>query len=76
MLTFVVIGFSGKFRRNENFFKILFFSILVGFLIFFLKEIINQLTINLSLNFVISYLILFLLPFSFGLYQITKIEND
>jgi len=30
----------------------------------------------LSLNFIISYLILFLLPFSFGLYQITKIEND
>ncbi len=76
MLTFVVIGFSGKFRRNENFFKILFISILVGFLIFFLKEVINQLTITLSLNFVISYLILFLLPFSFGLYQITKIEND
>ena len=76
MLTFVVIGFSGKFRRNENFFKILFISILVGFLIFFLKEIINQITINLSLNFIISYLILFLLPFSFGLYQITKIEND
>ncbi len=76
MLSFVVIGFSGKFRRNENFFKILFISILIGFLIFFLKEIISKLTISLSINFFVSYLIIFFLPFSIGLYQIIKIEND
>ncbi len=76
MLSFIVIGFSGKFRRNENFFKILFLSILIGFVIFFLKEIMTKLTISLSINFIFSYLIIFLLPFSFGLYQITKIEND
>ena len=76
MLSFVVIGFSGKFRRNENFFKVLFLAILVGFIIFFLREIINKITISLSLNFYISYLIIFILPFSIGLYQITKIEHD
>ena len=76
MLSFVVIGFSGKFRRNENFFKVLFLSILVGFMIFFLKEIVTKITINLSLNFFISYLIIFLLPLSIGMYQVTNIEND
>ena len=76
MLSFVVIGFSGKFRRNENFFKVLFLAILVGFIIFFLREIINKITISLSLNFYLSYLIIFVLPFSIGLYQITKIEHD
>tara|TARA_B100000575_G_scaffold174582_1_gene139933 strand:+ start:5673 stop:6758 length:1086 start_codon:yes stop_codon:yes gene_type:complete len=76
MLSFVVIGFSGKFKRNENFFKVLFISILIGFLIFFLKEIITKITISLSVNFYISYLIIFFLPFSIGLYQVIKIEND
>ena len=76
MLSFVVIGFSGKFRRNENFFKILFLSIFIGFIIFFIKEIITKLTISLSINFIISYFIIFFLPLTYGLYQITKIEND
>ena len=76
MLSFIVVGFSGKFKRNENFFKVLFLAILVGFLIFFLKEVVTKLTISLSLNYYISYLIIFILPFSIGLYQITKIEHD
>ena len=76
MLSFVVIGFSGKYKRNENFFKILFISILIGFLIFFLKEIINKMTITLSINFIISYFLIFFIPFVVGLYQVIKIEND
>ena len=76
MLSFVILGFSGKFKRNENFFKILFISFLIGFLIFFLKEIINKFTISLSINFYFSYLVIFFVPFSIGLYQIIKIEND
>ena len=76
MLSFVVIGFSGKFKRNENFFKVLFISILIGFLIFFLKELITKMTISLSINFYISYLVIFFLPLSIGLYQVIKIEND
>ena len=76
MLSFVVIGFSGKFKRNENFFKILFISILIGFLIFLLREIVTKLTISLSINFIISYSIIFLVPFFIGLYQIINIEND
>ena len=76
MLSFVVVGFSGKFKRNENFFKILFFSILIGFIIFFLKETITKISITLSINFYISYFIIFSLPLTFGLYQIIKIEND
>ncbi len=76
MLSFVVIGLSGKFKRNENFFRVLFISILIGFIIFFLKEIINKITISLEINFIISYVFIFILPLSFGLYQLNRIEND
>ena len=32
VFAFAVMGFSGKFKRNESFFKVLFYSILIGFL--------------------------------------------
>ena len=76
VLAFVIIGFTAKFQRNENFFKVLFIAIAVGFIIFLLKEIVIKLTINLSINFFISYLMIFLIPFFVGLYQIIKIENE
>ena len=76
MLGFIVMGYSGKFKRNESFFKILFTAILIGFLIFILKEIITKLTISLNINFIIAYIIIFFIPFVIGLYQVIKIEND
>ena len=76
MLSFVIIGFTSKFQRNENLFKVLFLAISVGYIIFLIKEIITRLTINLSINYILSYLIIFLLPFFIGLYQILKIENE
>ncbi len=76
MLSFVIIGFTSKFQRNENFFKVLFIAISLGFMIFLFKEIITKLTISLSINFFISYLVIFLIPFLIGLYQIIKIENE
>ena len=74
IIGFIVMGFSGKFKKNENFFKILFISILIGFLIFLLKEIITALTINYSIHFFLSYLIIFLIPLIIGLYQTINIE--
>ena len=76
VLAFVILGFTSRFQRNENFFKVLFLAIAVGFLIFLLKEVINKLTISLSLNFIFSYLIIFIIPLCIGFYQIIKIEND
>ncbi len=76
VLAFVILGFSSKFQRNENFFKVFFISISIGLLIFLLKEIITKLTISLTLNFFLSYLIIFLIPLLIGLYQIIKIENE
>ena len=76
LLGFVVMGYSGKFKRNENFFKILFISILIGFLFFILKELITYISISLNINFIFSYLLIFLLPFLIGLYLIIKIENS
>jgi len=76
VLAFVILGFTAKFKRNENFFKVLFIAIAVGFIMFLLKEIVEQLTINLSINFFISYLMIFFVPFFVGLYQIIKIENE
>ncbi|PPR45934.1 MAG: hypothetical protein CFH17_00216 [Alphaproteobacteria bacterium MarineAlpha5_Bin7] len=72
---FVVMGFSGKFKRNENFFKVLFISILIGFLIFLLKEIITSITISYSIPFILSYIIIFSLPILIGLYQTINIET-
>ena len=76
VLAFVIIGFTSKFHRNENFFKVLIISISIGFGIFLFKEIITKLTISLSINFLLSYLIIFLIPFFIGLYQVIKIENE
>ena len=76
MLGFIVLGFSGKFKRNENFFKILFIAILIGFTIFFLREIIYKITLSYNINFFISYCIIFMLPFLIGLYKVIQIEND
>ena len=76
VIAFVMLGFTAKFQRNENFFKVLFIAISIGFLIFLLKEIITKLTITLTLNFLISYLVIFLIPLFIGLYQIIKIENE
>ncbi len=76
VLAFVILGFTSKFQRNENFFKVLFIAISIGFIIFLLKEIITKLTVTFSLNFMLSYLIIFLLPFFLGLYQIIKVENE
>ena len=76
VLAFVIIGFTSKFQRNENFFKVLFIAISIGFLIFLLKEIISKLTISLSMNIYVSYLVIFLIPLFIGLYQVIKIENE
>ncbi len=76
ILILVVIGITGKFKRNENFFKVLFISILIGFVIFFIKELVTKITINLNINIFVSYLFILLLPFLYGLYQIVKIENE
>lgn len=76
MLSFVILGFSGKFKRNENFFKILFIAVSIGFIVFLYTEIINKITINYSINFFLSYTLIFSIPFLIGLYQVIKIEND
>ena len=76
MLSFIILGFSGKFKRNENFFKVLFISILIGFIVFLYKEIVTKITITLSFNFIFAYLLIFLIPFFIGLYQVVKIENE
>ena len=71
---FIVMGFSGKFKKNESFFTVLFISILIGFLLFLLKEIITTLTITYNIHFLLSYLIIFSIPLIIGLYQIINIE--
>ena len=76
IIGFTVMGFSGKFKRNENFFKVLFVSILIGFLIFLLKEIVTTLTTSLEIPFIFSYFIIFMFPLIIGLYQMIRIESD
>jgi lipopolysaccharide export system permease protein len=75
-LSFAVMGFSGKFKRNENFFNVLFISLLIGFSFFLIQEIILSLTSYLNLSFIFSYFVIFMFPLSVGLYQALKIELD
>ena len=72
----VVLGFSGKFKRNESFFKVLFLSILISFIILLIEEIIIAFTIKLDISYILSYFIIFSLPLLIGMYKIIKIEND
>ena len=58
VLAFVILGFTCKFQRNENFLKSTIYLLAIGFVIFLLKEIITKLTINLSIN-LLSYLLFF-----------------
>ncbi len=76
LLAFIMLGFTSKFQRNENFFKVLFIAISLGFIVFLFKEVVTKLTITFSLNFVLSYIFIFLIPLLIGLYQIIKIENE
>ena len=76
VLAFVIIGFTSKFQRNENFLKVLFIAISIGFFVYLLNEIITKLTISLTINFFLSYSIIFIIPLLIGLYQVVKIENE
>ena len=74
ILGFVVMGFSSKFKRNENFFKVLFYSILIGFIFFIFNEILTGLTVANYISFIFSYTILVITSILIGLYQSINIE--
>tara|TARA_Y100000590_G_C15568504_1_gene957601 strand:- start:6 stop:1085 length:1080 start_codon:yes stop_codon:yes gene_type:complete len=76
IIGFVVMGFSSQFKRNENFFKVLFISVLIGFIIFLFKIIIFNFTGKSNINFIYSYLIILIFPGLLGLYQVVKIERN
>ena len=76
IIAFVIMGFSSKFRRNENFFKVLFISVLIGFIIFLFKIIIFNFTGKSNINFIYSYLVILILPLLLGLYQVVTIERN
>ena len=74
ILCFVVMSFSSKFKKNENFFKVLFYSILIGFLFFSFNEILTALTIANYISFLFAYATLILISLVIGLYQSINIE--
>jgi len=76
LLAFVVMSFSAKYKRNDSFFKILFYAVVIGFAFYVLREIINKFTITFDTNFLFSYFIIFIIPFIIGVYKTIQIEND
>ena len=76
IISFAVMGFTGKFKRNTNFFSVLFIALSMGFMIFLVQEVVLSLTNYLNLSFIFSYFIIFMFPLSVGLFQILKIELD
>ena len=75
IISFTVMGYTGKFKRNENFFKILFVSISIGFLLFMLKEIITAFSVSFDISFLLSYFLILAIPFIIGLYLVINIEG-
>ena len=59
-----------------NFFKVLFISVLIGFIIFLFKIIIFNFTGKSNINFIYSYLVILILPLLLGLYQVVTIERN
>ena len=76
LLAFVVMSFSAKYRRNDSFFKILFYAVLIGFAFYILREVINKFTVTFNINFLFSYFVIFIIPFFVGIYKTIQIEND
>ena len=76
LLAFVVMSYSAKYKRNESFFKILFYSVLIGFAFYILREVINKFTVTFNTNFLFSYFVIFIIPFLIGIYKTIQIEND
>lgn len=76
ILGFIVMGFASKFKRNENFFKILFISILIGFIFFLLNEVLSALTLANFFSFWFAYAILISASLIIGLYRSINIEVD
>ena len=68
------MSFSSKFKRNESFFKVLFVSILIGFIFFILNEVLSGLTISNIVPFWLSYLTLITISVVIGIYQSINIE--
>ena len=76
ILSFVVMGFSAKYKRNESFFKVLFIAVFLGFVFYILREVINKFTLTFDTNFIYSYFIIFIIPLLIGMYKVIQIEND
>jgi len=76
LLAFVVMSFSAKYNRNDSFFKIIFYAVLIGFAFYVLREVIYKITITFNANFLFSYFIIFIIPFVIGVYKTIQIEND
>ena len=74
ILSFIVMGFASKFKRNESFFKILFISISFGFIFFIFNEVLSGITIAKIIPFWFSYTILIIFSLIIGLYQSINIE--
>ena len=74
ILSFVVMGFASKFKRNENFFKILFLSISIGFAFFVFNEILSGLTVANYISFLFAYTMIIITSLVIGLYQSINIE--
>tara|TARA_Y100000741_G_scaffold357967_1_gene336482 strand:- start:354 stop:1433 length:1080 start_codon:yes stop_codon:yes gene_type:complete len=74
MLSFVVMGYASRFKRNENFFKILFISMSVGFCFFILKEVLSAIIMSNYLSFWLGYVIMIIITIIIGLYQSINIE--
>ena len=73
-ISFLVMGYASRFKRNENFFKILFISISIGFVFLIYKEVLAAITVLEYISFWLAYVIMIFTCIIIGLYQSINIE--
>ena len=74
-ICFVVTGYVAKFKRNENFFKTIFISILIGFVIFLIDKIIYSINVNNMFYYFIITITIPLISLILGTILMLRVEK-
>ena len=74
-ISFVVTGYVGKFKRNENFFKTIFIAITIGFLLFLIDKVIYSFNVNHIFNFILITITIPIISFTLGTILMLRIEK-
>ena len=73
---YVVSGFVAKFKRNYSFFKTIFISVIIGFIIFLIDKLIYSMDTSGIFSYVIIILTIPIISLILGTFLIIRVEKD